>query len=178
MLSLVLLGFEAARDDDAGDGAALLRARVVRSLASLVEGAVAGLICDAALAGPIGAGLADIAEEAGCDFIEAPTPAEGLAAALARVRRTEVFLLNAGYAIDRSFIDEARDAAAFGGLAQPRALRLAPESLLTRLAPNLAPAVGVLARKDALAKAHSGDLPTLARRLHARELTVRARRCA
>jgi hypothetical protein len=174
MLSVILLGYDAAR----ADGGARRNERILRSLASLVEGAVDGLVADVALAGPSGAGLGGIADEAGCVLVENDNPAQGFAEALAAVRQATVFLLAAGYAVDRGFIEEARDALAFGGLKEARVLRVAPDSFLTRLAPNLARPVGLLARKESIARAAASDLPGLVRRLRGADLSAHARKCA
>ena len=174
MLSVVLLAFDSPRTVPAP--AALRRARIVRSLASLVEACVKGLVADAVLAGPLGAGLGAVADEAGCVLIEAADRGAGLALGLRAARHADIFLLRAGYAVERGFVDEARDALAFGGLDRARVLRAAPESFVTRLAPNFAEPVGLLARKAALLGAGAGDVASLARRLRAAELATRARR--
>jgi len=173
MLSVILLGYEAA----IAGGGSRRNERVLRSLASLVEGAVDGLVADVALAGPTGAGLGGIADEAGCLLVENDNPAQGFAGALAAVRQANVFLFAAGYAVDRGFIEEARDALAFGGLEEARVLRAAPDSFLTRLAPNLARPVGLLARKESIIWAGPTDLPGLVKRVGGAELSARARKC-
>jgi hypothetical protein len=177
MLSVVLLAFD-SRPPPPADGERLVRERIVRSLSSLIEGCVQGLFADAALAGPAGAGLDRIADEAGCQLVEAIEPREALAKALALTRCADVFLLRAGYAVERSFIEEARDVLAFDALAAggSAVLRAAPTTLLTRLAPGLAEPVGLLARKETLAGAGLGELPGLARRLRGADLATRARR--
>jgi len=172
MLSVVLLAFDSFAPAQ-GDAAALLRERVVRSLSSLIEGCVQGLFADASLAGPQNVGLERIADEAGCNLVEAATVRAGLAGALTAARCPDVFVLRAGYAIERGFIDEARDALGFG---KPAVLRAAPHSLVTRLAPGFAEPVGLLARKEALVAAAAADLPALSRRLRCAELATRARR--
>jgi hypothetical protein len=173
MLSVILLGYEVRR----ADGGSRRDELVLRSLASLVEGAVDGLVADVALVGPTGAGFARIADEAGCVLVENDTPAKGVAEALAGARQSNVFFFLAGHAIDRGFIEEARDAIAFGGLRATRVLRAAPESLLTRFAPSLGRPVGLLARKDSIIRAETTDLPKLARRLRGVDLVTHARKC-
>ncbi len=170
MLSLILFSFDSQLQSRR-------REAIVRSLASLVSCAVDGLVADAALVGPAGEDLQSVADEAGCALFEALQAKEGILRALQQARRDDVFLFSAGCTVDDSFIDAARDAMAFGGLAAPRVLRLAPSSLLTRLAPNLAPAVGLLAAKSAMAAAVDFDLRNLARRLRAKELPAQARQC-
>jgi hypothetical protein len=173
MLSVILLGYDARR----ADGGSRRDERVLRSLASLVEGAVDGLVADVALVGPERAGFARIADEAGCVLVENDVPAKGVAEALAGARQSNVFFFLAGHAIDRGFIEEARDAIAFGGLSAARVLRAAPESLLTRLAPNLARPVGVIAQKESIIPAEATDLSKLARRLRGVDLVAHARKC-
>jgi hypothetical protein len=176
MLSLILLCHAPAENAEAF--AALTRERAARSLASLVEASIAGVIADAMLVAAPAVSLADIADEAGCHMIEAADAAAAVAQALAQARQTDVFLLRAGFCVDRGFVDEAADAAAFGGLKTARALKAAPEGLLTRLAPSLARPVGLLARKNAIFEAGGAEVARLARLLKAREMVSRARRGA
>lgn len=168
MLSVILLAYETASPIAEG----LLRERVVRSLSSLVDGCVEGLFADAALVGPAELGLGHIADEAGCELIEAPCAQEGLAAALAAARCGDVFALRAGYGVERGFVEEARDALAGG---RPAVLRAAPDSFLTRLAPSFAAPVGLIARKETFRGAGADFVP-LARRLRGEDLNSRARR--
>ncbi|HYA81671.1 MAG TPA: transposase [Methylocystis sp.] len=170
MLSLILTCFEPTLSE------AKRQEGVVRSLASLVPFVVEGIVADAALIGPHGAGLEAIADEAGCALIEAAEAAQGLAAALARARFANVLLLSAGYAVQPGFGDAARELLAFGGFAQARVLRLEPNSVLTRLSPAFAEPVGVLATKEALLSAGSASPGAIARRLRPAEIFVTARR--
>ena len=178
MLSLILLCHDLRPAPKAAVSGALLRERAARSLASLVEASIAGVIADAMLVAAPSPSLSDIAEEAGCHMVEAAEAGAAMKKALAQARQTDVFLLAAGFCVDRGFVDEAADAAAFGGLKTARALKVQPESLLTRLAPSLAPPVGLLARKQAVAEAGLAEVPRLARLLRAREMAARARRGA
>jgi hypothetical protein len=174
MLSVVLLAYDPPRA--AAVPAALRRQRIARSLASLVEACVQGLVADAVLAGPLGAGLGAVADEAGCVLIESADRGAGLALALRAARHADIFMLRAGYAVERGFVDEARDALALDGLERARVLRAAPESFATRIAPNFAEPVGLLARKAALLGAGAGDVASLARRLRGAELATSARK--
>jgi len=177
MLSVVVLGFDVAAPIARIDESRR-REGFARSLASLVEGVADGLIADATLVERPGAGLEPVADEAGCRLAEADGLPEGLRVALLGARYPDVFVLAAGFAVERGFFEEAHDALAFGGLQNaPRALRAEPQSLLSRLAPSLAPPVGLLARWDALAEASGADLKAWTRRLHARGLASLARRC-
>ncbi|ARN82690.1 hypothetical protein [Methylocystis bryophila] len=178
MLSLILLCHDRSPTREATDSGALLRERAARSLGSLVEASIAGVIADATLVAAPAPSLADIADEAGCHMIEEADAGAALARALAQARQADVFLLCAGFCADRGFVDEAADIAAFGGLKMARALKAAPEGLLTRLAPSLARPVGLLARKTALLNAGGAEVARLARLLKAREMVSRARRGA
>lgn len=173
MLSAVILAFDppmSAAPERAGEAG---REAIVRTLASLIDACVAGLVADAVLVGPPDSGLGAIADEAGCGLIEAVDARSGLARALAGVRRPDVFVFTAGYALERGFVDEVRDFFAFGGRDRAHVLRRAPHSLLTRLAPWLAQPVGLIARREDFGAA--GNLATLARRLRATELKTHAR---
>ena len=178
MLSVILL-CHAARD---AGGEARRRERVARGLASLVAAAVDGLVGDVTLIGPASAGLGAIADEAGCGLAEHDDPKLALGHALSAARQAHVFLLDAGFAIDRGFIEEARDALAFGGLEPARVLRAAPDGFFTRLAPSLALPVGVIGRTRAVADLVAASavfhLPTVARRLRGIGLAAHARKCA
>ena len=178
MLSLILLCHASRPAREPADLAALLRERAARSLASLVEASIAGVIADATLVAAPTPSLADVADEAGGRLIEAAESSAALAQALAEARQTDVFLLSAGFCVDRGFADEAADVAAFGGLKTARMLKVQPEGLLTRLAPSLAAPVGVLARKQAVSEAGVGEVARLARLLRARDMASRARRGA
>lgn len=169
MLTAILLAYDAPAQP-------LRRDAIARSLGSLVEACVEGLVADAVLAGAPGRGLDKVADEAGCELVETEKMAEGLADALALARREQILLLNAGYAVDRGFIDEVNDAFAYGGGDRPYVLRAAPASLLTRLFPRFAAPVGIIARKSALRAEASADLVRLAKRLRCSELSSSARR--
>jgi hypothetical protein len=173
MLSAVILAFDTPR---AGTGArqGAEREAIARTLASLVEACVAGLVADAVLVGPPDSGLGVLAEEAGCGLVEAVDARSGLARALTGLRYPDVLVLRAGHAPERGFVDELRDAHELGDRAQALVLRAAPHSLLTRLAPRLSEPVGLVAPRAAFGAA--GDLAVLARRLRAAELVTRARR--
>lgn len=175
VFSVILLAFEAPAS--AGPRAAQARADgAARSLASLVEACVRGLAADAVLAGPPGAGLERVADDAGCSFIETPEARSGMAQALATARQEHVFVLRAGFAVERGFVEEVADVFAYGDAPGALILRAAPDSLVTRIAPSLSAPVGVIARKRALVSAGAFELPALARRLKGAELKARARK--
>jgi hypothetical protein len=168
MLTAVLIAFDSPR-------APLRREAVARSLASLIESCVQGLVADAVVLASPDRGLDGIADEAGCELIEAPRAVDGVAQALKAARRDHILLLQAGFAVERGFAEEAQDLFAYGDSDRARALRMAPDSLLTRLAPGRARAVGLIATKSALTGAESADFARLARKLRAADLTTRAR---
>ncbi len=169
MLTAVILAHESP-------AAPLRRDAIARSLASLVESCVQGLVADAVLIGAPQRGLGAIADEAGCALIETASAEEGLALGLEAARRDHILLLSAGNAVERGFIDEVDDLLAHGAPDRALVLRLAPHSFLTRLAPQLSQPVGIIAAKQALRAAASADLARLARKLGCAELSCRARR--
>ncbi len=174
MLSAIILAFDTPPSAAPERAEAAKREAIVRTLASLIEACVAGVVADAVLVGPPDSGLGAIADEAGCGLIEAVDARSGLARALPGIRYPDVFVLLAGHALERGFVDEVRDLRAFGDRDRALVLRTAPNSLLTRLAPWLAEPVGLIARREDLGSA--GNIAALARRLRAGELQTRARR--
>lgn len=169
MLSAILIAIDAP-------GAPLRREAVARSLGSLIESCVQGLVADAVIVAEPARGLEGVADEAGCALIETPLAADGVAQALKAARRDHVLLLLAGFAVERGFAEEVQDFFAYGDRSRARTLRLAPDSLFTRLAPGLARPVGLIAQKSALVAAGSADLPRLVRKLQGVDLTTCARR--
>ncbi len=157
-------------------GAPLRRDAVARSLASLVESCVQGLVADAVLIGAPAQGLETIADEAGCVLIETSNPLEGLARGLDAARRDQILLLAAGNAVERGFVDEIDDIFAYGAGDRALVLRAAPHSFLTRVAPRFSEPVGLIAAKSALRAAATADLARLSRKLRCAELVTRARR--
>jgi hypothetical protein len=149
---------------------------VARSLASLVRASVEGIVREALIVGPAGDMLAEIADHAGCAHVEASSVKEGLARALAQARGEVIFVLEGGYAPLTGFVEEAGDLLRAGDF-RGAALRRAPDTLMTRLAPFLAPAVGAFAPRAALRDAAPRDLAELVRRLKIRRtLTIRAQK--
>lgn len=174
MLSAIILAFDTPPSAAPERAEAAKREAIVRTLASLIDACVAGVVADAILVGPPDSGLGAIADEAGCGLIEAVDARSGLARALPGIRYSDVFVLTAGHAPESGFVDEVRDARAFGDRNRALVLRAAPHSLLTRLAPWLAEPVGLIARREDFGSA--GNVAALARRLRAGELATRARR--
>ena len=154
---------------------------VARCLASLIDACVQGVVADAAVVGEPGRGLGKIAEDAGCVFIETSDALEGLRQALAAMRRDQIFLLSADYAVDRGFADELNDLFAYGDPGAPRTLRAASTTFATRLFPGLSRPAGVVAPRRALTRIDAFDgaadgLLRLARKLKGADLSTRARR--
>jgi hypothetical protein len=149
---------------------------VARSLASLVRASVEGIVREALVVGPAADMLALVAEHAGCAHLEAANVREGLARAVAQARSEMVFVLEGGYAPSQGFVEEAGDllrAADFRGAA----LRRAPHSLTTRLAPSLARPVGAFAPRAAFRGEAPRDVAELIRRLKIRQtLNIRAQK--
>jgi len=88
------------------------------------------------------------------------------------VRHEDVFLFTAGHAVERGFIEEARDVAAFGASGAPVCCACAGQRP-DALCPNLARPVGLLARKEVFGESAMVELPLLARRLRCADLTAR-----
>lgn len=150
---------------------------VARCLASLIDACVQGVVADAVLVGEPGRGLGKIAEDAGCGFIETNDAKEGLRQALAAVRRDQIFLLSASYAVERGFADEVNDLFAYGDTGAPRTLRAASTTFVTRLFPDLSRPAGVVAPRRALSAINAfDDFPRLVRKLKGADLSTRARR--
>lgn len=168
MMSAVLIAFESPE-------APLRREALVRSLGSLIDSCLQGVVADALILAEPKQELEAVADEAGCALIEAPR-ADGVAQALKTARRDHVFLFLAGFAVERGFAEEAQDIFAYDDKSRPRTLRVAPNSLMTRLAPSLAQPVGLIATKTAFAAAGSASFDRLARKLRGADLTTRARR--
>lgn len=124
---------------------------VVRTLASLVPGAVEGLLRDVVLTGPANSkDLRRISDHAGCHLVEAPEPSQTVPLGLAQIRCDRVLVLRAGYAVERAFVDELADLDARISRLRAVLMRSEPEGLLTRIWPALAPAAGLVAMRDAL----------------------------
>jgi hypothetical protein len=150
---------------------------VARSLGALVRAAVDGVLRDVAIVGPAGDDLASLADHAGCGFVEAASAQAGLALAVGQMRTEIVFVLEGGYAPPNGFAEEASDLLLQSGDFHGILLRLAPDALLTRLAPGLARPVGALVPRKKLADAAPRDLADLIRRLKIRRsLNVRAQK--
>ena len=132
------------------------------------------MLRDVAIVGPGGDDLAELADHAGCAFVETGSTKEGLTRAVAQMRANILFVLEGGYAPPSGFTEEVGDlllAANFRGAL----LRVAPDTLVTRLAPGLARPVGALALRNDIRSAAPRDLDDLIRRLKIRRaMTVRA----
>lgn len=149
---------------------------VARSLAALVRATVEGIVREAVIVGPAEDMLAEIANHAGCAFVEASSMAQGFPRALGQARSEVIFVLEGGYAPLTGFVEEAGDLLRSGAF-RGALLRRAPDTLITRIAPSLARAVGALAPREALRAETPRDLGELIRRLKIRHsLSIRAQR--
>jgi hypothetical protein len=172
MLSALII----ASDFDGNDARlARYQESVVRSLAVLVRAAIADLVRDACIVGPVGARLGPIADHAGCRLIEHDDSRTALEMGLRGARNDRVLLLQAGFAPDSGFIDEISDWLAVA-TPQAAALRCAPESLAQRIFPRLAPVVGLVAGRADCLESRARDPASLARALRAVTLRTPARR--
>jgi hypothetical protein len=152
---------------------------LVRTLAALVPATVEGLVRDVTVVTDrADDGIRRVADHAGCGIVETARFEEGFTQALSGVRSSQLFVLRAGAAFDRSFVDEmAMLLGPEGEADRPRALLLRemPDGLLSRLLPNRAPVAGLIAPLADLS-APARDFAALARRLvRPRTLTSRAR---
>ena len=170
MLSVVVIAADAAVPVSPSPEA------VVRTLAALVPAVVAGIARDFTLAGVTGApGMEEIADHAGCALALAERPEGVLAAGLASARGDLLLVLRAGFAPGAGFVDEAGDLMA-GGFSGVALLRAEAETLVTRLAPDLASVQGVIVARSRLATG-ARDIGGLARGVRpARTLRSRLRR--
>lgn len=150
---------------------------VTRCLASLIDACIQGVIADATLVGAPGRSLSKIADDAGCGVVETPVLDTGVGRALEMARHDHIFLLSAEYAVAPGFADEIADIFVYGEPDAPRALRLAPASLATRLVPSLATAAGLVAPRPALLRApRRNEVHRLAGRLARVSFSTHARR--
>lgn len=161
----------------AGQNVARAPEAVARSLSALVRAAVEGILRDVAIVGPAAEDLATLADHAGCAFIETSSAQDGLARAFAQMRAEIAFVLEGGYAPPSGFIDETGDLLREAETFRGALLRLAPDSVMTRLAPGLARPVGALVVRTTLNGASPSDLGDIIRRAKIRRaLRVRAQR--
>lgn len=166
---------------------------LVRTLGSLITANVEGLLRDVAIAGPPEFDLHIIADHAGCRLVEAGREEDWIRLALHSARGPDVLLLRSGRAPELGFIEEAGDflmrrrgyalGGAKNGGEEPTArlrtasLRSAPESLVERLFPSLAPVAGLIAPRELCLQAPAGGFGALAQFVRpATILRTRARR--
>jgi hypothetical protein len=140
---------------------------VARSLGALVRAAVEGVLRD----------VATLADHAGCAFVETDCARDGLSRAVAQMRANILLVLEGGYAPPSGFAEEVGDLLLDAANFRGALLRVAPDSLVTRLAPGLARPVGALALRHDIRSAAPRDLADLIRRLKIRRaMTVRAQK--
>lgn len=170
MLSAIILAPESSERPLRSDA-------VTRCLASLIDACIQGVIADATLVGAPGRLLSKIADDAGCGVVETASLDSGVGRALEMARHDHIFLLSAEYAVAPGFADEIADIFVYGEPDAPRALRLAPASLATRLMPSLAVAAGLVAPRPLLLRAPGrGEVHRLATRLARLSFATHARR--
>jgi hypothetical protein len=147
---------------------------VARSLGALVRSAVEGVLRDVAIVGPSGDDLAALADHAGCAFVETDSTKDGLARAVTQMRANILFVLEGGYAPPSGFAQEVSDLLLDTNF-RGALLRVAPDTLVTRLAPGLARPVGALALRNDIRSAAPRDLADLIRRVKIRrDMALRA----
>ncbi|MBO0734496.1 MAG: transposase [Methylocapsa sp.] len=159
MLSTIVL----CEDSPSGRAGADIAVMLARTLASLVPAKIDGVLYDVKIAGPAKAGLGFLANHAGCALIEAHSEEERLKRALKEARGPNVFLLRCGQAPEPGFAEEVHDFLAQNSAAclRPAQLRAAPESILERLFPSLAPVAGIIALRESLLSAPCGGFRKL-----------------
>jgi hypothetical protein len=140
---------------------------VARSLCALVRATVEGVVREAVIVGALEDNLGDVADHAGCALIETPSTAEGLARAVAQSRSEIAFVLKGGFVPQTGFVEEAGELLLDAGF-RGALLRRTPDTLMTRLAPDLAEPVGVFTGCAQLREAAPQDLKQLIRRLKIR----------
>ena len=124
---------------------------LVRTLVSLVPATVEGVVRDVTVLAP-GAddGVRRVTDHAGCALVACGAFEAAFAQALGDARSERLFILRAGAAFDRGFVDEI--AMLLGPTrSEPETvwlLRESPDGMLSRLLPARAPVAGVIARRD------------------------------
>ncbi len=139
MISVVLLA------GDVPGPAEEVRVAVARSFGWLVSAVVAGVVGDVVAAAAPRLDLSDLADQVGCDLVQAATEADRFRDGVARARRAHILVVLAGYQPRGPLIDEL-DARHRSSV--PVALVMSPRTLYQRLRPSRAPIVGVLATRD------------------------------
>lgn len=169
MLSAILLAYRWPSGNLKGE-------TVARCFSSLIEGCVNGVIADAVLVGPPDHLLAKIADEAGCSLVENIDPAAGFKEAVEQARYERLLILSAEFGLERGLIDELRDLLNFGDPADSYVLHVNPDTLFTRLFPNLAKTAGLITTSSLVKKyTHIAQPHALAKNLRRKSLTSRAR---
>ena len=128
---------------------------VVRSLAWLVSAVVAGVVRDVTIAVPSRFDLGEIADRVGCEIVHAEYEAERLRGSAEKARSSKILVVKAGYQPGDQLIEEIDARGGLPGDQQTAVMLAEPSTFLERLAPNLAPIVGVLASKEQVLGAES-----------------------
>ena len=153
MISVAILAGDGPDDPERA------RVAVARSLGWLVSAVVAGVVGDVVIAATPQLELVDIADQVGCELVQAMSEQDRIRGAVARMRRPFVLVMRAGYAPRGPLVEEIdarlREGPPDAGSYPPAALLLAPSTLVQRLRPSRAPIVGVLASREAWSRAAS-----------------------
>ena len=121
------------------------QARVARSLGWLIPAVIGGAVRDVVLAGPPRLNLDRLADRVGCELVQGSEP---FRAGVAACRCDAVLVLLAGYRPLGPLVEELEGWEEASAGATMR-LAVVPQTLLQRLWPDLAPTIGILARKEA-----------------------------
>ena len=152
MISAIVLAPDTPYADDIGHE----REIVVRSLVWLVSAVVSGVVRDVTLAVPAGLGLSEVADQAGCELIEADREAGRLALAIEGNRGRRLLILKTGFQPGQGLIEEL-DSFVRRAPQDAVALVLAtPETAFTRLFPDRAPIVGMLIPRSRMGSTDGG----------------------
>jgi hypothetical protein len=143
MISAIVFVADAKRRDVSRE-----RELLVRSLVWLVSAVVAGIVRDVTLAGRPDLGLAEIADQCGCNIAEGAGEAERLGTAIASSKGSRLLILEAGFQPTDAIIGELDGVART--LAADASVRLlaTPATAWQRLFPDQARTIGLFAPAD------------------------------
>ena len=159
MISVLLLGFESSGRQAATPGDA------VRTLASLVPATVEGVVRDLCLVGPAAkAGLADVADHAGCVYRTAERIPDSIRLGTRELRCPCVLVTFAGAVFDRPFVEELSSLLPTLDDAEGTyILRAVRHDLIGRVFPSIGLVAGVLAQRTWLEATQAATMDALAR---------------
>jgi hypothetical protein len=160
MISVIVLVPGGAGRGELRDGELL-----ARSLVWLVSAVVAGIVRDVILAGPEGAGLADIAEQAGCTAVVDDREAECLTKAVASSRQPRLLILQSAFQPGDGMVGELDGLVRMMRQDQTASLLAAPVTAWQGLLPGRARTVGLLAPTNRCRSLAGSDFRRLKARL-------------